>query len=385
MQKEYLSTMTEPIKKSDYRLYKTALGGKNGFVDLNDPAALEQLRNNCNNTDILISTCSYTEPDKLSKCYYPLYITISSRNINDARNSAIEAIYWLTEETGIPVEQMDIYYNGTVSAGENCNNTDKCNGIAGTAAKTPNHSAGIIIYVNPGIFRSVSTEFMPLICFNLARQIIKSGIKNILIDVYEQDHYINLPNSIITTSGTYFIPLQLKELTFLSNEGLAEIATRPRPDDSYTKTENNSEAEDWLQQKNKEIHVEILRQNTLLQSLLKTGWHIPPCIQKLQQLCLYDNVRLEVYRIIATFYAWINASKQQIWHQIQSVDYKNPLNDYQTLKAIITFAIENKRFVGCAHPLLQRFCPAGKCFMAELIEQIEKPYLFGKEQKCFTK
>jgi len=85
---------------------------------------------------------------------------------------------------------------------------------------------------------------------------------------------------------------------------------------------------------------------------------------------------LEAYRIITVFYAWIKASEQQVWQQIQSIDYKNPVNDFHKLKAQIEFAIENLRFVGCEHPLLQRFCPAGKCFIAELSEQLEKPYLF---------
>jgi len=38
----------------------------------------------------------------------------------------------------------------------------------------------------------------------------------------------------------------------------------------------------------------------------------------------------------------------------------------------------NPQFVGCQHPLLKRFCPAGKCFMADLIDEYEKPYLFEK-------
>jgi len=362
--------MTESMKKPDFKLYKTAMGGKNGFLDINDPAALEQLRNNHNNADILISTCSYLSPDKSAGRQNPLYVIINSPSADDVRNSAIETIYWLTEETGISEEQMDIYYNGAASA----NN----------ATKTPNNSANIIIYVNPGIFGSVSTEFMPLICFNLARQIIKSSIKNVLIDVYELDHCMNLPNSIISSSGTYVISLQFKELTFLSNEALAEIAKRPRPDDSYAIIEHNPSAQDWLTQKNNEIIEENKKQNTLLDLILKTGWQIPPCIQKLQSLCLYDNIRLEAYRIIAAFYAWIKASQQQIQHQIQSIDYKNPVNDHQKIRAIITFAIENPRFVGCGHLLLQRFCPAGKCFMAELINEMERPLLF-KDSKCASR
>jgi len=36
----------------------------------------------------------------------------------------------------------------------------------------------------------------------------------------------------------------------------------------------------------------------------------------------------------------------------------------------------NPQFVGCEHKLLKRFCPASKCFMAELKKKHESPYLF---------
>jgi len=50
------------------------------------------------------------------------------------------------------------------------------------------------------------------------------------------------------------------------------------------------------------------------------------------------------------------------------------------MNAIITFAVENPWFVECKHPLLQQFCPAGKCFMAEVIKEYEQPRLFGKNK-----
>ena len=43
---------------------------------------------------------------------------------------------------------------------------------------------------------------------------------------------------------------------------------------------------------------------------------------------------------------------------------------------IIMFAIENPQFAGCEHNLLKRFCPAGKCFIAELMDKLQNPYLF---------
>ena len=356
--------MIDSSKQSDFRMYKTAIGGKKGFIDLNDPAALEQLRNDCHNSGIFISICSYDSPDLSSKCHYPLYVVISG-NVNDARNSAIESFYRLMEEISIAEKQIEIYYNpaaGTLNRG----------------GDNVNYPAEIMLYISPCIFSNTSTEYMPFIGFNLARQITKDGTKNILIDIYERNYQINLPNSIVDTSGHYFVPLTFKELTFLNNEQLKELSTKPCPEFSYSKIEHNPTVENWLNQKNNELILEIKKQNSLLELVLKNGWQVPSCIQKLQSLCLYDNFRLETYRIITAFYAWIKASPQQIAYQIQSVDYKNPLNDNKKIKSIISFAIENPRFVGCQHPLLARFCPAGKCFMFDLIKELEKPYLFNR-------
>ena len=66
----------------------------------------------------------------------------------------------------------------------------------------------------------------------------------------------------------------------------------------------------------------------------------------------------------------------EIWHYIIKWAQRNSYKNYQRLKAIVTFAMENPCLCDCEHPLLRRFCPAGGCFMKELIEEYEKPYLF---------
>jgi len=356
---------THTANNSDFRFYKTAQGGKTGFVDLNDTAALEQLCNYCDNTDTFISACSYRQTNESSECYYPLYIVLNGNSINDIRGSAIEAIYWLAEQTGTGPEQMDIYYSGTSP-------NNKMEIVADSSAQCTE----ITIYIHHSIFGAVSTQQVPMICFNLARQMTRDNIKNIAIDVYERNHYLRLPNSKISSLGCYMMPLQLKELTFLNDTSLSELSKQPRPADSYAVIQPNPQAQDWLSIQNSLIEEEIKRQNRLLESILKTGWQIPPCINRLLNLYLYDNVRLEAYRISCAYLAWIKASAEQIFNTIQAMDIRNPVNDYQLLKAITAFAVENPRFAGCEHPLLEKSCPAGRCFMAELIENIRQPSLF---------
>ena len=127
------------------------------------------------------------------------------------------------------------------------------------------------------------------------------------------------------------------------------------------------EAIEWFACRHEEFAKKQKSQNRLLELILKDGWQIPPCIRRLQTLCLYDSIRLEAYRIIAQFYSWIKASVNEIWQQVQNSDHRNPINNYSKLNAIIKFAIENPSFAGCGHKLLKRFCPVGKCFIDELI------------------
>ena len=137
-----------------------------------------------------------------------------------------------------------------------------------------------------------------------------------------------------------------------------------------------SGAVEWFAVVFRDVENNRKKQEQLLNLMLQSGWKIPECIRKLQKLCLYGNTRLEAYRIIAQFYSWIKSSIDEIWFQIQDLDQRNPINNIQKLRAVITFAIENPYFTGCEHKLLQRFCPAGKCFMAKLIKECEKPHLF---------
>ena len=88
------------------------------------------------------------------------------------------------------------------------------------------------------------------------------------------------------------------------------------------------------------------------------------------------NAGLEACRITARFFAAVKASEYEIWHLIQTWARRNAYKDYQRLKAIIAFAIENPQFAGCEHKLLKRFCPQGKCFMAALLNEYENPRLF---------
>lgn len=218
---------------------------------------------------------------------------------------------------------------------------------------------------------------MPALNYHLARQIADDGIQNIDIDVYQKDHYIPLINSINSTSGNFIVSLTPKELLYLDGKGIIELSKQPRPDDLTIEPSVIPESVEWYYETHAEFEKKVLRQDELQKLIKDQGWEIPPCIRRWLRLCLYDNVRLEVYRIISQFLSWIGASESEIRHQIQNIDSRNPIDNYLKLNAIISFGVDNGWFVGCQHPLLQKFCP-GYCFISHALKEYQQPRLFEK-------
>jgi hypothetical protein len=86
---------------------------------------------------------------------------------------------------------------------------------------------------------------------------------------------------------------------------------------------------------------------------------------------------VEACRIMAQFYPFIAASEEEVWYHIRRLMRRHNPKQAAPLQAIVTCGRENLAFVGCRHPLLRRFCPAGGCFMSELMNEIKNARLFG--------
>jgi len=136
------------------------------------------------------------------------------------------------------------------------------------------------------------------------------------------------------------------------------------------------EAVEWFNEVWKEEEKRQYRQSQLQKLIMEKGWQITPCIRRLTWMDLSKEQSFEACRIISQFYSWIKADPDEIWHYFQQIDRRNRIEDYQRLRAILNFATENPGFIGCQHSLLKRFCPVGKCFMAELMNEYENPHLF---------
>jgi hypothetical protein len=366
-------------KDADYRLFKTANSRQLLFINIADENSVNTARSQHNNENLHISVCSYNTPDPSAPRTYPLYFKIASNNSENVLKAALEIFFYISDYFSIPQDCLEVIYTGSGngmdagaagsaanSGGESGNNTGNANSTA----------AEIVILILSIVFAGQPTPLMPAINYELARQLVEDVTENIDIDVYHRDYLIRLPNSFNSQTGSYVISLHIKELLYMNAVAIAGLSKESRPEDSLILPHPVPEAIEWFAGLLEDTERKQQRQKQLQELLLKNGWQIPPCIRRLTWADLGKEEAVEACRIISQFYSWIDASPDEIRYYLQQIDRRNRIEDYPRLKAIIAFALENPRFAGCEHPLPRRFCPAGKCFMAELIEEYEKPYLF---------
>lgn len=431
---------TRNIDNARYRLMKGGECGESKFVDITNDRGIETVRNQHGNYDLLISTGYYTDSDPSAPRIYPLRVHIACRDLEQARISTLEACYYFNEWLNIPLDCLEIILTsvgdivghaavgsnyagkhslqaghiigrsggdrggqdkdiGSHCAGENdktgkngrnnrglastgrqgdgkgsiyiaggSSNTTGT-GVTGTAA-----AAEMIITVHPVVFGGQPTPLMPALNYHLARQAAEAGASSIDIDVYQRDSFIPLPNSI--RGSRHVIDLTMKELLHLDASGISELAKHPRPEDSLVMPRFTPEAAEWFAATCSEFEKKQRQQDKLRKLILQKGWQIPPCIKRLPWADLAKDAALEACRVISGAYSFLGSREDEIWYHILRLARRNAVHDQQRLRAIVTFAVENKMFMGCEHPLLKRFCSAGKCFLAELLQEREEPYLF---------
>jgi len=360
------------IDNARYTILKAVKGVKPLFINMADEAAVEAVRNRFGNSDLLISACYYTGPHSSAERIYPLRFHIVSSDLEKARVSALEACYYINERRSIPLDCQEITHAAGADIADNYIAGDSskltATDVTGTAT-----AAEMVIIVPPIVLGGQPTALMPAINYQLAREMAEDGVPSIDVDVYEQNHFIPLPNSL--RGSRYVIHLTVKELLSLDAGGISELTKNPRPEDSLIMPRFIPEAAERFAGTCAEFEKKHCQQDKLRALILK-NWQIPPCIRRLSWADLETNTALEACRVISGFFSFIHARNDEIWHHVLRLARRNSVNDQQRLRAIVTFAIENRTFMGCGHPLLRQYCLPGRCFMTELIEECENPLLF---------
>jgi hypothetical protein len=317
------------------------------FVRANDETALEQFRVSCGNTNIRISACGYNAPDSTARRVYSLYCCIVSSDHAELCATAIHAVNDLKEASYIEEDCTELLYDG--------NNR-------------------IFLIIPPIVFSNEPSSIMAELNHRIARNMHLAGIP-VDADCYQRDFCFPLFNSINSITGRYVIRIDYKQILYGCS--LLELSKTPGCADPLCFARQIPEAVEWFADEQAEIIKSQTLQDYLLGEMMKQGWQIFPCIRQLRRVTCSKEERLEVCRTLAQFLAWIKAAPAEICHQIRSWEKWNPIEDRRKTNAIIMYSIENPGFAGCEHPLLRRFCPYGKCFIADFIDEYEKPYLFN--------
>jgi len=338
--------------------------------------APDTARPRCGNRDTEAPAASHEVSDPSPQCICPLRFRITSSNFERVRRGALGLRCCLGENCGIPQESVDFI---CLSVGIVPEHDDRpsCNGHRdGRADAGTTTPAEIVILVPPSVFDGRPTPLMPSLNYDLARQMRDDGVENVDIDVYVRDHVILPPNTTNSANGRTVIALHGEELVYLDARTIFEMSKQPRPDDSYAVCHRVPEAAEWFAEALQEKEKHVKRQSQLRSMLQRDGWQIPPCVRRLHWADLPQDQVLEACRIIARFYPFINAGNDETWYHLLRLDRRHDIGDHARLTAIIAFAVENPGFAGCQHPLLQQFCPAGGCFMNEIINELKNPRLF---------
>jgi hypothetical protein len=379
------TNMQSASNNASYAAVKPAQSSKVHFVNMADSTAVEALRTQYSNRDLLVSACRSTMPDPMAPRSQSLYLYIGPGSLENVRKHALEACYHLAEYCCIPQDCMDVIYDG---GGENTGHADQDGRDNAGAGDHPDHkeidSAGaaiarpakMIILVPPVVFDGRATPLMAALNRRLAEQMSREGVGGLDIDVYIRDPFIPLPNAINGATARFVISLRVEEALYLDARGISDLSKKPRPDDSYAAGRHVPEAAEWFAEALKEEEKHAEKQSRLREALLRSGWQVPPCIRRLDWADMSEDQALEACRIIARFYPFLHAREDEVWYHVRRLDQRHGIGDYPRLRNIVTFGMENPAYVGCEHPLLQRFCPAGRCFVTELISEYENPLLF---------
>ncbi|HSV98979.1 MAG TPA: hypothetical protein VLI39_02330, partial [Sedimentisphaerales bacterium] len=325
---------------------------------------LDAVRARRGNRDLLASVAFYESADPSSRCVYGFCFRIRSSNLEQARQCALEVVYYLAENYGIPPESLDLIFNGGGLVAQD-------DGRANAGAAAP---AEIVILVPPSVFGARPTPHALTIIYDLARQMSADGL-HVDVDAYaKEQQFVWLPNTFNTDAGGYAVVIKADELLNLSSKAVGAISVRPRNDDSFAICRPVPEATEWFAETLAEKEKQA-RQQSQLRDKLIGRWVVPPCVRRLDWAEMSEDSVIEACRVIAAFYPFVGAGPDEVWYHIHRVSKRHGLLEGARLRAIVTFGGENPAFA-CGHPLLRLFCPSGGCFMKELIDDLRNPRLF---------
>jgi len=320
-----------------HEMYKIvrAKGSKTGdFVNIADPEALATCRAYHGGRDLQISAATWKKPDLSSPSRLSLYWLFASYSIDLIRGIALGVLEYLSGYFAVPEDFITVLYNAGGGA-----DTDPARsrlsgrrlGLDGTRAPTP---AEIVVVIPPPVFDPPTTPLIPRINYRLARQMKDDGIA-VDIDVYAKDQQFLPP--VNSATGRHITSVSKRELLYLDGTGLLELSKQPRSDDTDAEDRYVPQAAAWFAQTRQEEESRQEWQSQLQQTLMKTGWQVPPCIRRLHWEDLSEDEALEACRVMAQFYPFINAGEEEVWYHVGRLKRRHGIRESARLGVIIAF------------------------------------------------
>ncbi len=362
------------MAKSDtwYRMLKSEGSRAGIFVDMEDVAALETARTTLGGRDLRLSALYYEEPDPSSPCRGCLYFRTRSCSIDQVRRTGLGICQYVSEHLLVPEACLDM----SLDVGDGDEHVARSHPSGRHAGHDTPAPAEIVIAISPDVFDPPPTTLTPVINYDLARQMRGKRI-DVDVDVYaRQQQFLPLAGSINSATGRYVTPVSTKDLMYLDVNGLLGLSSQSPADDSYAAARYVPTAATWFAEICRREEMRQKWQTYLRQILQREGWQISPCVRKFFWAELSEDEALEAFRILAQFYRFVNAADTETWHHLSRLERRHGIADRRQLRAIAAFGAENPGFVGCDHPLLQKFCPAARCRLADIYNEYVQPRLF---------
>jgi len=331
---------------------------RNRFVRIDDSLPIVQWRKQFNNTDIFFSVCIYKSANSQSEYIVPIFFDIDSQDdLSAARTDAISLCEKIINRLKLPYECLEIYFSG---------------------------NKGFHILVSCEVFQPPCSNHMLGLYKRMAEQAQKSGIQHIDVGVYSNRRILRAPNSRHRKSGLYKVGLTYEELRDISVDGITQLATKPRPQNSYATPEMCKHAVAWYQLAIKCYEKTIQQRAPQQRSFngFKEGWRMPPCIKNIQDAVLPDGIRHEAYMALSRFYGFVGMHPNEALERIHKIDSRNPIHDPENIVSEVKWGNKTPGFPGCSNSVLKRYCQKEECFYPELRDHIrdsKKTDLAGQE------
>lgn len=311
------------------------------YTQINDDKAVNQWRQEHDNTDIFTSISQYAQPDSTAAYINPLFFDIDSvDDLIEAREAALQLCGRLIDKAFIPQESLELFFSG---------------------------HKGFHIIVPCEVFQPFSC--LHIFAFNKKlAEIAAANIRFLDLSVYTTKRLWRLVNSRHRQSRLYKIPLAYEELRDLSMDGILHLAQKPRPDDSYARVELCLKTRQWFRQAIRRYEIKCRRHLAIQenQTLFAYGWRMPPCIKSIETAVIPDGMRHTLYLVLSRYYRFLNMHPDEILDCLCKIDARHPIHDPDSIERIVKFGCEHPGFPGCSNPALVKYCQKEKCFYTKL-------------------